>query len=400
MHVALFSPSWPLVQYPNGVVTYVHWMREELRRQGHRVSIFTGTLGQAEDDVYEIRSSSLSALRERIRARFRSSDEPTFDLSVPIADTVNEIHRRTPIDVIEMEESWGWAGGVARRTGIPVVVKLHGPAFMSLVEEELHTPLAARKILAEGRALHRLPVITSPAKRTLEDTVAHYQMAPHYARHVVNPLLLPDGTPLWTLAGCDIKAILFVGRFDKRKGGDIVLRAFAQLLAADPALKLIFVGPDAGIPEDGGRRVFFEEMKAMLFPGAAAAQITYLGKRTPAEIYRLRPSALVTVIASRWENQSYTALEAMLQGCPVVSSESGGQGEIIDDGRSGLLAVAGDVESLADRLDTLLADPEAAARMGAQARRYVLEQHAPALVVRQSLEAYAEAIAIGRSGGR
>lgn len=397
MHIALFSPSWPLAEYPNGVVTYVHWMREELRRQGHRVSIFASGIGTVEDDVHLIRPSHFSKLRERMRALFRKPGLGELRFAAYVADTVKRIHGQESIDVIEMEESFGWASEVGRRTGIPVVVKLHGPAFMSLVDEELDTPLAAAKIVAEGQALRRVPVITSPARRTLDDTVAHYKLRPRYARHVVNPLVLPDGTPLWTLAGCESKTILFVGRFDKRKGGDIVLRAFAQLLAADPTLKLIFVGPDAGIPDDAGRRVHFDELKAALFPGAAALQITYLGKRTPSEIYRIRPRALVTVVASRWENQSYTALEAMLQGCPIVSSETGGQGEIIDDGRSGLLAEAGNVESLADRLRTMLDDPEAAACMGTQARKYVLEQHAPALVVRQSLEAYAEAIAISRS---
>ena len=41
MHIGLFSPSWPMRLNPNGIVTYVHHLRGELIRQGHRVSIFT-----------------------------------------------------------------------------------------------------------------------------------------------------------------------------------------------------------------------------------------------------------------------------------------------------------------------------------------------------------------------
>ena len=392
MHVALYSPSWPLAQYPNGVVTYVHWMREELLRQGHRVSIFTGVLGRTEAGVYLVAPSFFSRLSTRIRGRLKTASA-AFSFAIPIAEAIETVHRHTPIDVIEMEESFGWAKQIACRTGIPVVVKLHGPAFMSLVEEELDTEEARLKIIAEGKALQHLPVIISPARRTLDDTLARYQLTPRYSQHVVNPLVLPHGAPLWTLEGCDRKTILFVGRFDKRKGGDLVLHAFAKLLAVDPQLKLLFVGPDAGVRDHDGRLVHFDAMKTALFSNAASVQITNLGKRTPDEIYRVRPRALVTVVASRWENQSYTALEAMLQGCPIISSDTGGQSEIVRAGYSGLLCKAGSVDSLVSKLQELLANPARAAEMGRAARSYVLEEHAPSRVARQTLEAYDVAIA-------
>ena len=81
----------------------------------------------------------------------------------------------------------------------------------------------------------------------------------------------------------------------------------------------------------------FDEARASLLPGAKADSVDYLGKLAPDEIYKLRTEALVTVLASRWENQSYATLEAMLQGCPTVSSDAGGQGEIIVDGVTGRL---------------------------------------------------------------
>lgn len=401
MHIALLSPSWPSGSYPNGIVTYVHWMHAELLRRGHRVSILTNAEAESEEGVFTVREAPVMGI---VRDAFERLSRRRHGLGdragKAIADTVLSLHRHSPVDVIEMEESFGWAATVAKRTGIPTVVKLHGPAFLSLVDEELETPFAAQKIAAEGFALSELPIWTSPARDTLDKTLRHYRATPRVARHIVNPLELPASVPLWQFEQCDPKTILFVGRFDKRKGGDTVLKAFANLLPRNPDLKLIFVGPDFGVPDKAGRRRHFQEMAAELLPGAAPDQLQYLGKLSPEEIYPLRTRAMLTIIASLWENQSYTALEAMLQGCPIVSSDAGGQGEIIEGGVSGLLVKAGDAVALACGIQTLLDDPNCAAALGRSARAHALQKHSSALVVGETLEVYRQAIDEARSRPR
>ena len=397
MHVALLSPAWSPKQNPNGIVTYVHWMREGLRQEGHRVSVFTAALDAPEDGVYLVQSSVLHRARGWLESKLHGPRYfPLFRWGNACANALLRVHRRDPIDVIEMEESFGWVADVARGTAVPTVVKLHGPAFMSLVDEEQGTLFGQVKIAQEGKALRRMAVITSPARRTLDETVERYALAPAVSRHIVNPLTLPPSAPLWRLDACDRKTILFVGRFDKRKGGDLVLQAFAQLLERDPDLTLIFVGPDAGIATEDGRTLHFDEYRRSLFPADAAARVDFRGKLAPDEIYGLRARALVTLIASRWENQSYTALEAMLQGCPVVSSSAGGQPEIVRDGVTGLLSEIGSADDLARNVQSLLDHPERAAALGRNAREYALAQHAPASVVRETLEVYDAAISIAK----
>jgi glycosyltransferase involved in cell wall biosynthesis len=292
-----------------------------------------------------------------------------------------------------MEESFGWMADVQAMTSIPTVVKLHGPAFLSLVEEELETPLARAKIAREGRALMRMACVTSPAQHTLDETIARYDLKPALARHIDNPLSLPSSAPVWSLDRCDRKRLLFVGRFDKRKGGDVVLRAFEDLARVDPSLQLTFVGPDGGVADSHGRRLGFDDARATLCPGAGS-RIDYRGGLDPEQIYPLRVNAYLTIVASRWENQSYTALEAMAQGCPLVSSDAGGQGEFVIDGSTGLLAKAGSDEELRKRIATLLLDPRRAAELGRRAREHVLAQHSPAAVVAKTLEVYEAAIRI------
>ena len=82
----------------------------------------------------------------------------------------------------------------------------------------------------------------------------------------------------------------------------------------------------------------------------------------------------------------------MAQGCPLVSSDAGGQGEFVIDGSTGLLAKAGSDEELRERIATLLLDPRRAAELGQRAREHVLAMHSPAAVVAKTLEAYEAAI--------
>jgi len=396
MHVALYSPAWPLKRHPNGVVTYVHWTREELSRLGHRVSIFTGLLDEPEADVHVVEGSL--SLGQRVRSwlggRSDTPEQHILDWGRRLAKIVLRVHRRTPIDVFEMEESFGWMADVQAMTAIPTVVKLHGPAFLSLVEEELQTPLARARIAREGRALLRMACVTSPAQHTLDETIARYDLKPALARHIDNPLSLPSSAPVWAFDRCDRKRLLFVGRFDKRKGGDVVLRAFEDLARDDPSLQLTFVGPDGGVGDSQGRRLGFDDARATLCP-SAGSRIDYRGGLDPEQIYPLRANAYLTIVASRWENQSYTALEAMAQGCPLVSSDAGGQGEFVIDGSTGLLAKAGSDEELRKRIATLLLDPRRAAELGRRAREHALTQHSPAAVVAKTLEVYEAAIGMG-----
>jgi glycosyltransferase involved in cell wall biosynthesis len=393
MHVALCSPAWPLARHHNGIVTYVHWTKLELERLGHRVSVFSGLVDVPSNGVHKVVRPALSTALRRLTSRFASPHRNIFDWSEVISAAMLEVHRRDPIDVIEMEETFGWFAEVARLTSLPLLVKLHGPSFLSLVEEELATPFGRECVEREGVALAGASAIASPCQITLDQTRERYGLSPAISEHVVNPVAVDPSAPRWTLDGCDHQTILFVGRFDKRKGGDLVIDAFARLLQTRPELRLVFVGPDRGLTQPDGSRIHFAEYLASALPPALRARVDFRGPLPQPEVVRLRAQALVTVIASRWENQGYTGLEAMLQACPIVCSDAGGGPEIISHGRTGLLSRTGDAADLAEKLDMILSDLDGAATLGAAAHAFVTEVHAPARVAAQSLELYQRVIA-------
>jgi len=79
--------------------------------------------------------------------------------------------------------------------------------------------------------------------------------------------------------------------------------------------------------------------------------------------------AEVAVVPSRWpEPYGMVAAEAMAAGCAVVASDTGGLGELVDDGIDGLLVTPGDPVTLCEAFVALHADPALAALLGTAAR--------------------------------
>ena len=397
LHVALVAPAWPPELSSNGIVTYVRWMRQGLLARGCRVSVVAFAVAPecVDADVHQIAAekSAVAALLW-IANRVTGKKPSAYDCGAQIASTIARVHAVSPIDIIEMEESFGWAATVAQATRLPVVVKLHGPAFLHLVEEELETPFGQEKVRREGAALAQLPYLVSPSRGHLVETLARYALVPSIAEHLVNPLATDRDAKLWDRASCDPHLLLFVGRFDKVKGGDVVIRAFQMLWRKQPALRLLFVGPDPGLLQPDGTRIGIEQFIAGLGGAEFASSVRVCGRLPPASIAAFRTQAACTVVASRCESQGYTALEAMLQGCPLVCTDASGLRELVDDGRNGLKVRVGDAEDLAVKVEQILASPDLAASLGAQARRFVLEHHDPEGVAARALEIYAQAISM------
>jgi glycosyltransferase involved in cell wall biosynthesis len=395
MHIAFWSPAWPIEKFSNGIITYVHWMKRELERQGHRVSVFTGALDSSVRDpaVYLVNGRTFwGRVKRRLSGTPASIEQGIFNHSASIAARIRQVHRRDPIDIVEMEESFGWFADVEAQIALPVVVKLHGPAFLALVENELASSFGKEKIDREGQALRRSSAIIAPSQRALSDTIDRYGLTPKYQRHIVNPLTMDEDAPLWRLKTCDRNTILFVGRFDLLKGADVALQAFLLALKERPNLKLIFVGPDNGLSMPDGTQLHFNAYCDSLFPKSLRDRVDYRGRLSNREIAQLRTKAMVTLVASRWESQGYTVLEAMYQGCPVVGTDAGGVPESVRDGITGRLARSGDPHDFAVKIGSMLEDPEGAEAIGQAARQHVIANHAPAKVAAETLEMYREIV--------
>lgn len=134
---------------------------------------------------------------------------------------------------------------------------------------------------------------------------------------------------------------LFCGRLDVEKGVGLLLRAFARLRAEIPSARLHIVG-------QGPERSNLERIAGSL---GIIDSVTFLGWLSPLEIEHQLSDAWASLVPSLWaEPLGLVAVEAIMRGVPVVASASGGLGEIVESGVSGLLFPNNDKSALTECL--------------------------------------------------
>jgi glycosyltransferase involved in cell wall biosynthesis len=171
--------------------------------------------------------------------------------------------------------------------------------------------------------------------------------------------------------------ILFVGRLERVKGIDILLKAFASLSL--PAILLL-----AG---DGSQRSELEELALAL---GISDRIKFLGFQ--ADIQQLMASVDCVVLPSRWEGLPMVALEAMAVGATVVAAEVGGLPEVIEHSVTGWLVPPEDPQALACTLREVLINKRQSYYVGQNARQRIVELYSVEAVAQKTLNVYSEVL--------
>ncbi len=396
LSIGLFSPAWPPAGRANGVLSYVDTLSRSLESLGHRVTILCSNVSDGDRDPRVFRLASVSrrgpARRLSDWAWYRWAPqiwkECRFDPEIgrAVARSVQE----RGIQVIEMEESFGWAEMVRQWSRIPVSVRLHGPWFMNGTALGVPNNRVYRKRVAlEGEAIRRAVGVTAPSYDVLERTRTYYGLGLDQARVIPNPTPHVPPRNRWRSEDRDPGRIVFIGRFDRHKGGDLIVEAFARILRTFPEARLDFAGPDHNVIDDEGKRWDLTSFVDARIPGAREdGRVRLLGRVPYEDLPALRRQASVTVVCSRYETFGLTVSEAAVMGCPIVAARVGGISEILRDGVDGLLHQPGNAVDLADRILELLSDPGRAAELGASAAAHCEREFDPIAIATRLAEHY------------
>lgn len=152
-----------------------------------------------------------------------------------------------------------------------------------------------------------------------------------------------------------------VGRLNPVKDHATLLAAMVPLRAAVPGATLAVIG-------GGALREALEAQAAALGLGEA---VRFLGDRD--DVKALLAGLDAFVLSSISEGYSISLLEASAAGLPIVATDVGGNGEIVEDGVTGRLVPSRDAAALADALAALGRDAPARLAMGEAARRWARE---------------------------
>lgn len=171
-----------------------------------------------------------------------------------------------------------------------------------------------------------------------------------------------------------------VGRLDPIKGHRTLLEA-ARLEPAGSGVGIVLIG-------DGARRAGLESLASR---PPLAGRVFILGER--ADAADLLPALDLFVLPSLAEGMSNALLEAMAEGIPAIATRVGGNLEVIEPERSGLLVDPGDAPGMASAIARVLSDPRLAASLGREGRDRVLREFSQPEMVRAYRDLYAGLLA-------
>jgi glycosyltransferase involved in cell wall biosynthesis len=377
VRVALFTNNY--LPFCGGVTTSVETLRRGLEVRGHDVWVFAPRFpGAAAGEPRVVRYPSIPA-----------ATYPEFSLAVPFWPGMAERIRRLDVDVFHAHHPFllgPAARRLARRHHRPLVFTYH-----TRYEKYAHyVPL--RRSLVEAAAVRFSTRFAARAHAVLApSTVIRDELR---ARGVPTPItVVPTGIDLERFSpgdqaaarrtlGLDPRALvlLYVGRLDREKSVDRIVRAFERVAGTMARARLVLVGQ--------GTRA--DHLRRLADSLALRDRVHFLGVRPHDTLPACYRAADLFLFASETETQGLVLAEAAACGVPAVAVDAPGCDEVVRDGETGLLTKA-DPAALAEAAIGLLLDTERRGAMGRRAREIALREFDARLQIDRTLEVYAEA---------
>lgn len=185
---------------------------------------------------------------------------------------------------------------------------------------------------------------------------------------------------LW--AEPDEKLVLYVGRMQYEKGLHLVVEAAAQILARGERVKFVLAGKGAMLNPLRQRVVELGLQSKILLPGYVTAE----------QRDRLYCVADAAVFPSLYEPFGIVALEAMAARCPIVVSDVGGLGEVVEHDVTGIKIPSYNLHVLVNSIEYVLHNPISARERAARAYHTVAREFAWDHIARETIHLYDEVI--------
>lgn len=318
-------------------------------------------------DRFEHRVCTITRLGQSPQ-RVRHPDVHYYDMQKPPAHDpwmplrLAHIFRRERPHIVHTR-NWGAMDGIfaAKLAGVPALIHSeHGRDQFNMRSE-------SRKRVWLRRVMFRLADCVFTVSDELR--IFFHQLTGFSLQRI---RMIPNGVDLARFAeptadrwlvrqalGVDLDAFLVgaVGRLDPVKDQMTLLRAIKLSLDQKAPVHALIAG-------DGPLR---SALADYVRTAGLGAYVHLLGHR--ADLVDLLAALDVFVLPSLSEGMSNTILEAMAAGKAVVATRVGGNPQLIEGGKSGLLFPAGDVEALASHLGRLYSQPQERQALGEEARR-------------------------------
>ncbi|HLG01156.1 MAG TPA: glycosyltransferase family 1 protein [Acidimicrobiia bacterium] len=263
-------------------------------------------------------------------------------------------HFRRPALALDVDVVHAPSLAVPPTGSTPLVVTVHDLAFLRLPQ---YFTIRGLRFHERGLRLARehAAAVIVPSDFVAGELIAEGFAADrvHVAHHGIDDP--GDRPPLGVSSvaerlGLTSRYVLFVGTLEPRKGIDTLIEGFRLLRRTAPDLQLALVGPRG-----------WGKLPRLDRPG-----VVQVGQITDDDLDALYRGALALAYPSEYEGFGLPALEAMVRGCPVVTSAATSLPEVVGD--AGRLVPTQDPGALSAALAEIIDDPAERERLGAAGR--------------------------------
>ena len=361
-----------------GQNVYVREVGEALARQGWQVDMFTRCSDSGQEKIVE-HSSNCRTIRLVAGPQEFVARQKIFEYLPEFLDAFVQFqHEQETIYPVVHTNYWlsAWVGMELKKRQL--VRHLHTYHSLGAVKyKSVNTiPIIAKtRLEIEKQCLETADVIiaTSPQEK-------------EHMRSLVsakgNIEVIPCGTDISSFGSVsreagraklglnsEDKLVLYVGRFDRRKGIETLVRAVGkEEVKQQPNLKLMIAGGSTPGRKDGKER---ERIEGIVKELGLQDVTIFPGRVEHKDLVYYYAAADVCVVPSHYEPFGLVAIEAMASNTPVVASRVGGLKYTVVDEVTGLLAPPQDESAFANAIAQILSNPEWQQQLGANARERV-----------------------------
>ena len=213
-------------------------------------------------------------------------------------------------------------------------------------------------------ALQQIKAVHSVCKALSEEGMRHLGVPPSKIRVIYTGIDTQLFTPPSNRSSANAFRIAWVGNLIWHKSIESALLSIRLLKERGivPHLSVIGTGPE------------LQRMHYTIADLGLDKEVSYLGKRSPAEVALLYQRSDAFLLSSHSEGIANALVEAMAVGLPVVTTNVGGMPEAVKDGVEGFVVPLLDADAMAKALYRLAVNPDLRKRMGQAARQRVLRQ--------------------------
>lgn len=396
MNICLISQEYPPETGGGGIGTHIYSLAHGLTEIGHTVHVISESTDKEKHEyldkkviVHRIPTKSIYIpfiFRKLIRTKYY------LERSFAVFLFFGKLIQREKIHIVECYE-WraeGFFLTLFKPQNLKIIIKLQTPRIITDMFNSIKPNLDSRVInwLERFTILHADKVVS--ISRSLAEICREKMKLCD-----VNIDVLPNviDTDLFSCKPLEIKqcnrTILYVGRLEKRKGVEIFKDVIPQVIKEFSDTRFVFVGLDTPTaPNRQSMKLYILEN----IPSHIHKNIEFAGKVDRETLLKYYSQSDICVFPSFYEGFGNICVEAMSCGRTVISSNSGGMAEIIEDGISGLLINPKDTQELVVKILHLLLNPEKIVFLADNAKKRIDLEYSKNVIIDKTIRLYEKVI--------